>query len=335
MSVTLPFQRGKLLIGKALSTEVSTKDFLDNAIALDVAVLGADGGDIALNKPFYVAQKNDGSRGENYSEKINPKAIDRITAFKYTPELGKIVKVTGFSGTPINNATYRIAIRLYDGIQSPENFRHIFGFVVVTNASTTYEDILLEMEANLKKAVSKEGLGSQFKISSNYDLDPLLSYIEIEGLILPFIQAKNEGDPVYFDVETSVIDNCYKQDCASSVYDVLDVEISQNVNPGTGTYKAMRNTEWFFNGWNNGDYSREVGFPSSFDGEFWTQSGKTYNTVIIHYHQDRDYVNIERQKRSLFLGFEEAPGTFVVANAVLAKLRTVTGLTILELPDLV
>lgn len=329
-SIVSPKNVGKLIIADALATETTNSTFNATASVNEVAIIKANGAAAEAGKPFKIIVKKDTSlTGVDFSDTIDPKQIDYVKAVAYEAEVPKIITVSGFSGTVKANATYRVSIRKYDHIQSPENFRHVHGFVVTKVGNTlTYSDVLNQLRDNLNTALAKENASKEIVVSVSG------TTLVFTGQVQGFYLGKGFGDVVDFDVEVSVKDNSPATLAeAGTSYDILTVATTQGAKEGKGTGKQIALAEYSLKGYENGDYSREVGFPNNFNVDYQADKNGTYNTVIIGFHKDRDGVNVERQFKEVSVVFNE-DAVSTVTDAFLAELRDVTEISETELPDL-
>lgn len=321
-SIVSPKNVGKLFIADAVASETTNSTFVATGSVKEVAVVKADGAAIAANLPFKVIYKKDTSSvGVDFSDTIDPKQIDYVKVGPYKAEVAQIKTVSGFTGAVIANATYRVSIRKYDGIQSPENFRHIHGFVVTpVNNTLTYTQILTQLAANLNASLKRSNEDKEIVVTVSG------STLVFTGQVQGFYLGKDAGDPVYFDIETSVQDNspATLAEAGSNYNGLLTVTTTQGIVAGVGTGKQVAETEYSWKGYDNGDYGREAGFPNNFNVTYLANPAANYNTVIIGFHKDREHVNVERQFKELVVVF---PFTNLASNAAtnayLAKLRTV------------
>lgn len=317
-----PRNVGKLIFGGPLAAETTTNDFRASADNGEVQVVSADGTAVALGKDIKILSKTDASvTGIDRSEKIEVGKVNSIKVAQYAAAVNKSVEISGFTGTVLANVTYRVSIRKYDHIQSPENFRHIHSFAVTGANVGTYADILTELKANFDAALMRENAGSEFDVA----IDTGAGTMTITALDQPYVQGKEQGDQIQFDIEVSVRDNCPADLCTNGYNDVLTVTELAGNNPGQGTGKAVANLEYFLEGYENADYGREVGFPANFNFSPKVDLAGEYNTVIISYYSQRDYTNVERQHRELVVVFNEPGGAFADVNAFLAQLRVALG----------
>lgn len=321
-SIVSPKNVGKLMIATAVASETTNSTFVTGATVGEVAVVDAKGSAIVANQPFKVVFKKDNSlTGVDFSDTIDPKQIDFVKVGPYQAEQAQIVTVSGFTGTPIANATYRVSIRKYDGIGSPENFRHIHGFVVTpVNNTLTYPEILAQLRDNINASLKRDNEFKEIQVTVSG------TSLVFTGQVQSFYLGKDAGDPVYFDIETSIKDNSPATLAAAgtSYTGILTVTQTQGVKPGVGTGKQVAQTEYSWRGYENADYGREMGFPNNFNVTPLANPAANYNTVVIAFHKDREGVNVERQFKELIVVM---PFTNLASNgninALLAKLRTV------------
>jgi len=322
-SIISPKNVGKLMVATAVASETTNSTFNSGASLGEVAVIKADGSAIAANLPFKVIHKKDTSlTGVDASDTIDPLQIDYVKVGTYSPELPKIITVSGFTGTPIANATYRVSIRKFDGIGSPQNFRHIHGFVVTSvNNTLTYTDILNQLAANLNASLKRDNEYKEIQVTVSG------STLVFTGQVQSFKLGKIAGDPVNFEIETSVKDNSPATLAAAGTsYNILTTTLTQGIKAGVGTGKQVSLAEYSLMGYENADYGREMGFPNNFDPTYLASPTGTYNCVVIGYHKDRTGVNVERQFKELHVVFPFTVGTIAsnsLTNDFLAKLRTV------------
>lgn len=314
-SIVSPKNVGKLIIADAVATETTNSTFNATASVGEVAVVSANGAAVAANAPFKLVNKRDTSlTGVNISDTIDPRQIDYVKVADYVAEAPKIVEVDGFTGTPIANATYRVSIRKYDHIQSPENFRHVHGFVVTpVNNTMTYADIQAELVANLNASLKREDALKEIEASVSG------TTIVLTGKVQSFVKGKDEGRPVNFDVEVSVKDNSPATLAeAGTSYDILTVATTQALSWGVGTGKQVALAEYSLKGYENADYGREMGFPNNFNVNYLADPAGEYKTLIIGFHKDREGTNVERQFKELTLVSTD----LAVINAVKASIAT-------------
>ena len=299
-----PKNVGKLLIAKGNRAGDTITEYRANAVAanLSAAVIGADGSATALGKKFKVyVKENDGVSGINFSDTIDPSAVDSIGAFKYIPETAKTIEVIGFNGAVVDNATYRVSIKKYDGIQSPENFRYVEGFAVTKpNTTMTNADVINEIVKNLTNTLKRENSLSEFTITGTP------TSIVISNKPQTYVRGKIQGLPVNFKVEVSVKVNSPADLSSGSNLGILSTVTTVAGSEGQGTGKQVANLEYFLKGYENADYGREVGFPANFNVDYLANVNSKYNAVNILFHKDRQATNVERQPKELTVVFDEA-----------------------------
>lgn len=320
-SIISPKNVGKLFIADAVASETTNSTFTASASNKEITVVKADGAAAAANLPFKVIYKQDSlDIPVDVSDTIDPKQIDYVKLGAFVAEAPKIVTVSGFTGNATNNATYRVSIKKFDGIQSPENFRHTHGFYVTpVSGTTTHATVLAGLVANLNASLKRAGELKEVEASvSGTDL-------VVTGKVQSFFLGKDAGDPIQFEVEVSVKDNSPATLAeAGSSYNILTVATTQAINPGVGTGKQVALAEYALKGYENTDYGREVSFPNNFNVTYVADKTANYNTVVIGFHKDREGVNVERQFKELTVCM---PYTDLASNAAingfLAKLRVV------------
>jgi hypothetical protein len=320
-SIISPKNVGKLVIASAVASETTNTTFVATASIGEVQVVKADGSVGVANLPFKVVQKKDASlTGVDFSDTIDPKQIDYVKLGAYQAEVPKIVAVSGFTGNAIANATYRVSIRKFDGIQSPENFRHVHGFVVTPALGVvTHATVLAELVVNLNASLKREDALKEMEASVSG------TTLVVTGKVQAMFLGKDAGDAVQFDVEVSVKDNSPASlSTVDAMYSILTIAVTQGIKSGVGTGKQVALAEYSLKGYENGDYGREMGFPNNFNVSYSADKAANYNTVVIGFHKDRDGVNIERQFKELtvVMPFTDLASNAAI-NAFLARLRVV------------
>lgn len=322
-SIISPKNVGKLIIADAVASETTNSTFVATGSVGEIVVVKSDGAAAAANLPFKVLVKNSALQaGVDASDTIDPKQIDYVKLGAYAAEVPKIIAVTGFTGNATNNATYRVSIRKFDGIQSPENFRHIHGFYVTPNTgTTTHATVLAELVKSLNASLKRSGEINQVEASVSS------TTLLVTGKVQSFILGKDSGEPVQFEVEYSVKDNSPATLAAAGTsYYILAVATTQGIKPGVGTGKQVALAEYSLKGYENADYGREMGFPNNFNVTYLANKAGTYNTVVVGFHKDREGVNVERQFKELTVCMPFTVGTIAsnaAINGYLAKLRVV------------
>lgn len=322
-SIISPKNVGKLIIADAVASETTNSTFVATGSVGEIVVVKADGSAAAANLPFKVLVKNSANQaGVDASDTIDPKQIDYVTLGAYSVEVPKIVTVSGFTGNATVNATYRVSIKLFDAIQSPENFRHVHGFYVTPAVGTvTHATVLAELVKSLNGSLKRSG-----------EINFISTAVSGTTLVVTatnqsFILGKDSGDATQFEVEQSVTDNSPTSLATSgSSYSILTIATTQAPKPGVGTGKQVALAEYALKGYENADYGREMGYPNNFNVNYKANKTGTYNTVVIGFHKDREGVNVERQFKELTVCMPFTVGTIATnaaINGYLAKLRIV------------
>lgn len=320
-SIISPKNVGKLMIASAVATETTNTTFVATGSVGEVQVVKADGSAAAANLPFKIVHKKDTSlTGVDFSDTIDPKQIDYIKLGAYQAEVPKIITVSGFTGNAVANATYRVSIRKYDGIQSPENFRHVHGFYVTPAVGVvTHATVLAGLVANINASLKREDALKEMEASVSG------TTLVVTGKVQSFYLGKDAGEPVQFDIEVSVKDNSPASlATVDTAYNILTVAVTQSIKAGVGTGKQVALAEYSLKGYENADYGREMGFPNNFNVTFLADKTANYNTVVIGFHKDREGVNVERQFKEVTVVM---PFTNLASNDnindLLARLRVV------------
>ena len=322
-SILSPKNVGKLVIATAVASETTNTTFVATAAVGKVQIVKSDGSAGAANLPFKLVHKKDTSlTGVDFSDTIDPKQLDYVKLGAYQAELPKIMNVAGFTGNAIVNATYRVSVRKYDGIQSPENFRHVHAFVVTPATGTvTHAAVLAELVLNLNSSLKREDALKELVASVS------TSNLVVTGKVQTYFLGKDAGEPVQFEVEVSVKDNSPATlALVDTVYNILTVTTTQGIKPGVGTGKQVALAEYSLKGYENTDYGREAGFPYNFNQTYLASPAGTYNTVVLGFHKDREGVVVERQFKELTVVMPFTVGSNAsnaAINGLLARLRVV------------
>ncbi len=313
-SIISPKNVGRLMIVDAVATETTNSTFNSTASIGEAAVVKSNGAALAAKQPFKIVYKQDTSlTGVKISDVVDPNMIDYVKVSGFVAEQAKIVTVDGFTGTPIANATYRVSLKVFDGIQSPENFRHIHAFYVTDGNAVTYTTIQNALVASLNTSLEKESVNPKIVASVSG------TTIVLTGQVQGFILGKDQGEPVYFDVEVSVKDNspATLADSGTS-YSILTVATTQNINSGVGTGKQVALAEYSLKGYENADYGREMGYPNNFNVTYLADPSAEYNTLVLGFHSTREATNVERQHKELTI----VSTNIAVINAIKASIAT-------------
>lgn len=331
MAVFGPNQKEELLIGNAVATETTVSTFLASASDKELGVFSKNGADVAEGEKFYVLQKTNGPSGAfknldyEFSDAIIPSMVKSVKLAPYQAEVQKLVTVSGFPATPVQNATYEVLVRLYNdgGALSTENFRIISGFYVTDASIVTNANII-------------DGLVKALEDNQKLEGDSLFTFANVGDRSLTITSKAQSGDPakniadqIQFDVQVAIKSN--QADPITGVYATysgLVATVTTPANPGTGTGKYVSNLEWFTRGYNYEAY-RETGYPANFSQPaLYADYNGAYNIIHIDHYTKNSVVGVEEQPRTLTLAVAFTPGdvaTNAPTNALLAKLRTALG----------
>jgi hypothetical protein len=327
-SILSPKNVGKLFIGTTVSSQSINSGFVNAATVGQVIFTKANGAVLAPNEPFKVSiKRNATATGVVSTETIDPKKIDYVKLGVYAPEVAKVVTVTNAgAATPARlNVTYKVSIRKYDGIQSPENFRYVDGFYVTSAVGTapTLGTVFIELAKYLNAELKRSGENDEIVVTTGGSGLTLI----VTGQIQPAVLGKDAGDAVQFDVEVSVKDNSPASLATTGAsYNDLTVATTTAAKYGNGTGKQVALAEYALKGYENADYGRAVGFPNNFNVTYLANPNGTYNTVVVGYHSTREYTNVENQFAELTIVMPFTVGsnaTNDAINDVLDQLRIV------------
>jgi len=323
-----PRQVGEIIVGNAVATETTVATFVTSASDKEIKVLSKDGTAPTLGKPFYLLQKTagDAAKGLNYefSDKVDPRYIEKITVKAYAPEVARAIKIDGFNtaGVAAAKRTYEVDIRVENQI-SPENFENIQGYYVTgqvlgSDTATTIRDGVL---ASLNKNLLRRG-NSEFTAVADG------TGILITEKIQNNVPGKIDGRKLYFTVTGRVFENVPTNGQGSDL-GVLTSTVTVGGNPGNGTGKWATNYEWFVKGYKY-DADRLVGYPADFGDRvpYYTTKAGLYNVIQIIYFAPRNETSVERQYKVLTILVEKSANTLAQnanTNLVLADIRTAVG----------
>lgn len=322
-----PRQVGEMIVGNAVATETTVTTFLSAASDKEVGVFSADGTAVAANKMFYFLQKTAGDAAKNlnfeFSDRVDPKYITKITAKKYAAEVLGAYKVDGFgvAGTIAAKRTYQVAIKT-ENYLSPENFDVITGYYVTgeilgSDTATTVRDGLLK---SLNQNLKNRGNGEFVAIADG-------TGILITEKYQDNVPGKKDGRKLLFSVTAAVYDNV-----ANGYNSNLGLLTStQTVKPfvGVGTGKWATEYEYFVSGYKY-DPNRTFAYPLDFNTPYYTSKAGEYNVIQIIYYTPRLETSQENQFKVLTIALDEQ-GDVIATNGILAKLRTIVNNTI-EVP---
>jgi len=320
-----PNQVGELIVGNAVATETTVATFVATASDKEIKVLSKTGGNVAAGVPFYLLQATGGDATKNldyeFSDKIDPRYVEKVTVKEYAPETAKSVKVDGFAvaGTLAANRTYEVEIRLEDEL-SPENFTTIQGYYVTgevlgTDTATTVRDgVLLSLNKNL-----------QYRGSSEFTAVADGTGILITEKLQNNKPGKIDGRKLRFNVTGKVFNNI--SNGYNSNLQLLTSTVISAGSPGNGTGKFATNFEYFVKGYKY-DPANAFNWETQFDIPFYTSKSGIYNVIQIKYYSPRTQTIVERQYKVLTILVDKVtnlPASNAATNAVLADLRTAIG----------
>lgn len=317
-----PNQVGELMVGNAVATETTVATFIATATDKELKVLSKDGGNVAAGKPFYVLQKAANAEGGfEFSDKVDPRYVDKITVKAYEPEVQASYKVDGFNtgGVVAAQRTYEVEIRLQNGL-SPENFESITGYYVTgevlgSDTATTVRDGII---VSLNKHLARRG-GGEFVIAANG------TGISVTSVAQDNNPGKIDGRQLLFTVTGKVFNNVPTNGAGSNL-NVLTTTTLVAPKPGNGTGKWATNYEWFVKGYKY-DRDRLAGWPADFGDRTPYYASKTalYNTIQVKYFAPRNETSVERQYKVLTIIIDKGTDTLANnanTNSVLTDIRT-------------
>jgi hypothetical protein len=320
-----PNQVGELMVGNASASQTTVPTFRASATDKQLKVLSKDGTVATLGKPFYVLQKATGIPGGiEFSDKIDPRSIDRITVKAYAPEIFGAVKVDGFAtaGAIAPKRTYEVEIRVENQL-SVENFEilqgyYVTGEVIGSDTATTVRDgLLLSLNKNLKRRGDKE-------FTAVADGTGIL-ITEKEQINVP---GRIDGRKQYFTVRGKIFENVSTNGAGSNLGFLIATQVVVPF-PGNGTGKYATNYEYFVKGMKY-DANREFGYPANFADvtPYYASKAGIYNVVQIKYFATRTETSVERQYKVLTIIVEKGTNTLAnnaSTNSILADIRTAVG----------
>jgi len=266
---------------------------------------------VACNIPVILA----------FSDKIDPRYIDKITVKAYEPEVLKVMKVDGFSvaGVIAPQRTYEIEIRLEDEL-SPENFTTIPGYYVTgeligTDTATTVRDGII---TSINKNLGRRGNSEFLVAASGTGISVTEKYQENQP-------GKIDGRKLGFSVVGRVFNNI--SNGYNSNLLLLSTTVVTAAKPGNGTGKFATNYEYFVKGMKY-DPANAFNFLTQFAVPFYTNKAGMYNTIQIKYYGAVTNVITERQYKVLTILVEKVADTLANnanTNLVLADIRTAVG----------
>lgn len=317
-----PNQTGEILIGNAVATETTVATFIATASDKELKVLSKDGSNAAAKKPFYVLQKADGIPGGfEFSDKVDPKYVDKVTVTAYSPEVQGSYKIDGFNtaGVVAAKRTYEVEIRLEDQL-SPENFTTIQGYYVTgqvlgsDTATTVRNGVLLSLNKNL----------------TNRGNDEFTAVADGTGILItekfqPNRVGRITGRKLQFTVKGKVFENVPTNNNSSNL-ELLTTTLVTAPKPGSGTGKWVTNAEYVLKGFKY-DPSREYGFPANFGNltPTYASGSGMYNLIHIKHYTPNTSVGVENQYKVLTIAVDKGTDTLANnanTNTILTSIRT-------------
>jgi len=321
-------QVNRIIVGNAVATETTIDTFVASATDKEIKVLSADGTNVGVGKPFKVYQKASAALGGyEFSDKINPKYVDKVTVRPYQAEVAKVVKVDGFAtaGVAAANRTYEIEVRLFDQLSS-ENFEVIQGYyvtgAVAPTATVIRDGLLASLNGNLGRRGNRE-----FVATANGTGIQVAEVIQVNN------PGRDDGRKLGFEVIGKVYENAFAG--YNSNLGLLTSTVTTQGVVGNGTGKWATNYEWFVKGFDY-DSDHGMGIPADLFSRapFYTAKDGIYNVIALKYYEPRKSTIVERQYKVLHILVQKSADTLAqnaATNAVLADLRTAIG-TYTEVP---
>ncbi len=317
-----PNQVGEIMIGNAVATETTAATFIASATDKELKVLSKDGTNVAAKKPFYVLQKADGIPGGfEFSDKVDPKYVEKVTLATYSPEVLGSFKVDGFNtaGLVAAKRTYEVEIRLEDQL-SPENFTLIQGYYVTgqvlgsDTATTVRDGVLLSLNKNLANRGGKE-----FTVTAD---NTGILVTEKAQAVRP---GRDEGRKLKFTVTGKVFENVPTNGNTSNLGGLVTTKVA-TASAGNGTGKYVLNAEYNLKGFKY-DPSREYGYPANFGNltPTYASNAGIYNLINIVHYTPRTETSVERQYKVLTIAVDKGTNTLANnanTNAILTSIRT-------------
>ena len=317
-----PNQTGEMMIGNAVASQTTVATFIASALNKQLKVLSKDGADVGAKKPFYLLQKADGIPGGfEFSDKVDPRYVEKVTLSIYSPEVLGSYKVDGFSiaGVVAAKRTYEVEVILQDQLSS-ENFTTIQGYYVTgqvlgSDTATTVRDGVLK---SLNKNLSNRGADEFTAVADG-------TGILITEKFQPVRVGRSTGRKLQFTVKGKVFENVPTNGNASNL-EVLTTTLVTAPKPGNGTSKWVTNAEYVLKGFKY-DPSREYGFPANFGNltPTYASGSGVYNLIHIKHYMPRTETSVERQYKVLTIAIDKVTDTLAnnaATNAILTSIRT-------------
>lgn len=305
-----PRQVGEVIVGKKfLDTTKDFKTFKTSATDGDIALI-----DAGIKNELMFVQKTNGDVAKNldfeFSDRINPKHIERISVKAFKPEVQSVWEITGFESADFVQPlrTYEISIRV-EGDLSSQNYDTIFGYYTTGEVigNDTKETILAGLVESINKDIKHRG-NFEFTVVSGVDK------ITVTEKYQPNVYGKKDGRKLLFKVFGRVYNNIATGYNGDLGYLVAKNTVKPNVGNGTG--KLVTNYEWFCKGYKY-DPNREYAYPINFEYPMYAKKDGEYDVVQVIYYRPRTETIVERQYRVLSI-FVEKDKTVELAKTLKA-----------------
>lgn|SRR5699024_220074 len=305
-------QVNETIVGKQVSSETTTADFIENGLDGDIQLIGADGQAPEKGKPFKVMQKTDNllnASGYEFSTDIFPKNIDKITVAEYEPEVQRKVSITVDEAK--DHCTYVAEIRIFNpnGVLSVENFEVVSGYFVTGEEAETEEEIAEGLARSLKSNLRRRG-------DSEFTVEVSGAELTIESKEQVTIPGKMDGRPLEFIASGKVFRNAGPRKGIAG----MTTEVEEEGFNGRGTGKQVVTKEWFDKGFKY-DVYRQTAYPADLSPAYYAEIGGKYNTIIINFYKERSSTLVEKQFQSVSIFIEDADNE--ETNNILAALRDI------------
>ena len=245
-------------------------------------------------------------------------------------------------GVPIVGEDYmlRIAFRQFVGISEEDQYFK-YGIVHVTNGmsvSNFYVALAQSLYKNFSRDISKlvtiyvyDGTNyTEVNATNLNNLTGTYQGVAIEEAAQDWILGVYKQYSVNFTVQPTTILNNSQEVIWGNVADTTSTNTKYYING-----KTMADMEYFCMG-ERGDIYRNVGFPYVLHTQYFVDPTKEYHTIDISYSYQGKAEDIQKSPKTItILVPKGATGAeYTVANAFIADIRTATGLTTTQLPDL-
>lgn len=248
----------------------------------------------------------------------------------YNPKKVTVTLDSDVSSTVVAGQDYilRIAFRQFYGMSDEDQY---FKDVAVRGTTAMASDVSVfyaALESALNLAFSRE-------VGATASSNPYLSFSSsASGLVITekeqeWTLGTQASERVYFDVFPTTI----YVDGDDQIWGEVTVATDTTTTIGNG--KRIADLEYFCMG-ERGDQYRYVGWPNYIPTTYVADATQQFDVIEIHYSFKDSGVNSYKTEKDLTIAVPAgtAGTTHTVTNAILASLRTATGLTSTQLPDL-